>query len=55
MFARVVRMQRALAALRRAEEPVAQIALACGYYDEAHLTNDLRVLANVSASLFAKS
>lgn len=43
-FARVVRFQRAYRRLRRGE-PQAQVALACGYFDQAHLLRDFRTFA----------
>jgi AraC-like DNA-binding protein len=44
MFQRVMRAQRALTALRRGELQLARIAVACGYYDQAHLSADVRAL-----------
>jgi AraC-like DNA-binding protein len=45
MLQRVDRMQRALALLaRRPAPPLAQVALACGYADQPHLTGELVAL-----------
>lgn len=49
MLARVARMRRALAAVESAPRaPLAEIALACGYVDQAHLSNELRALTGHS-------
>lgn len=45
-LARVLRMQRALAAARR-PVPLAQAALEAGYADQSHLTREVRALAGV--------
>jgi AraC-like DNA-binding protein len=47
LLARIVRLQ---CALRRVREglPLTDIALACGYYDQAHMTRDFRQLAAMS-------
>jgi len=46
-LARIVRLQQAL---RRVREglPLTEVALACGYYDQAHMTRDFRQLAAMS-------
>ncbi|SFO85264.1 Helix-turn-helix domain-containing protein [Amycolatopsis arida] len=47
--ARVIRFERACALLwREATLPLAELAVACGYYDQAHLTNEWRALAGCS-------
>ena len=46
-FARIVRLQAALRHVRSGA-PLAEVALACGYYDQAHMTLDFRQLAAVS-------
>jgi len=46
--ARVLRLERALAALARPEARLAELALDCGYYDQAHLCRELRVLCGQS-------
>ena len=48
-LARVLRLQRALAAARRGEE-LARVALDAGYADQAHFTNDCRELAGAPPS-----
>lgn len=40
--ARVLRLERALAWLGDHGAPLAQVALACGYYDQAHFNRDIR-------------
>jgi AraC-like DNA-binding protein len=46
-FSRIVRLQ---GALRRIREglPLCDVAVACGYYDQAHMTRDFRQLAAIS-------
>lgn len=45
-YARVARFEAFAAALaRRPEEPLAELALAAGYYDQPHLNRDVRALA----------
>jgi AraC-like DNA-binding protein len=54
--ARVVRFDRAMAILRRLGQPerpgsprgLAEVAYACGYFDQAHLSNEFRALAGCS-------
>lgn len=43
--ARVLRFEHAGGLLRQGSADLAQLALACGYYDQAHLTNEWRSLA----------
>ncbi|HVW43555.1 MAG TPA: AraC family transcriptional regulator [Amycolatopsis sp.] len=43
--ARVLRFERAGQLLRQGHGDLADLALACGYYDQAHLTNEWRALA----------
>lgn len=43
--ARVLRFERAGALLRHGRRDLAELAVACGYYDQAHLTNEWRSLA----------
>lgn len=48
-FARVARMQRSLLAIQTCpEEPLAAVALTLGYFDQAHLTRDFRLLTGLS-------
>jgi transcriptional regulator GlxA family with amidase domain len=44
-FARIVRFQRALALLRRADRSLSTVAAEAGYADQAHLTRDVTELA----------
>ena len=46
-LARIVRLQQALRRVR-AGLPLMEVALACGYYDQAHMTRDFRQLAAMS-------
>ncbi|WP_435823673.1 helix-turn-helix domain-containing protein, partial [Micromonospora haikouensis] len=46
-LARILRMRRALA-LARAGTPLAEVAAASGYADQAHLSRDVRDLAGVA-------
>lgn len=48
LAARVVRFDRARRMLQAPFLSIAQVAHACGYYDQAHLTRDFRELAGVS-------
>ncbi|QBI21048.1 AraC family transcriptional regulator [Egibacter rhizosphaerae] len=44
-FARLVRFRRALALLEQADGPSpAEVALLAGYYDQAHLANEVRAM-----------
>jgi methylphosphotriester-DNA--protein-cysteine methyltransferase len=48
-LARLVRFQRALAALRSGAEPnLASLAVALGYYDQAHFTREFRGFAGLT-------
>lgn len=47
LAARVVRFDRARRVLQVPFLSIAQVALACGYYDQAHLTRDFTELAGV--------
>ena len=50
-FSRIVRLQ---GALRRIREglPLSDVAVACGYYDQAHMTRDFRQLAAMSPGVW---
>ena len=47
-LARILRMQRCLAALRVGRMPLAMLALRLGYADQAHMTRELKALAGVT-------
>jgi AraC-like DNA-binding protein len=52
--ARVIRFDRAAARLRVGDAgPLAELALDCGYYDQAHLNRDFRELAGTTPTGFA--
>ena len=46
-FSRIIRLQAALRGIRDGR-PLSEVALACGYYDQAHMTRDFRQLAAMS-------
>jgi AraC-like DNA-binding protein len=46
-FSRIVRLQSALKRVRQGS-PLADVALACGFYDQAHMTRDFREIAAMS-------
>ena len=46
--ARILRFERAGALLRRGHFDLAELAVDCGYYDQAHLSNEWRTLAGCS-------
>ena len=53
-FCRVQRFQRALKLLAtRKDLPLIEVALACGYYDQAHFTNDFRAFAGITPTAYA--
>jgi transcriptional regulator GlxA family with amidase domain len=52
-LARILRFQRFLRLLRRSAEPrLADIAAACGFADQAHLTRDVRALGGLTPGGF---
>jgi AraC-like DNA-binding protein len=53
---RLLRFERAARLLERADRPaLAAVAVDCGYYDQAHLTNEFRRIAGVTPSLYSRS
>ena len=52
LLARVMRFQAATTLLRDAEFDLADVALATGYFDQAHLTRDVTALAGISPSRY---
>jgi AraC-like DNA-binding protein len=51
-LARIARMQRAAAALRRGVD-LARLAAELGYFDQSHLTHELRDLAGITPAAVA--
>ena len=47
-YARVVRLRHALERLERGEAPLAEVALAAGYYDQPHFNAELRTLTGLT-------
>lgn len=54
MWLRVKRLQRAVATLPTSPKTLAEIAAACGYFDEAHMHRDFHLLAGRPVSDFSK-
>jgi AraC-like DNA-binding protein len=53
-LARLLRYERATALLGRPNRAaLGEIAFACGYYDQAHLTNEIRRIAGVTPAAYA--
>jgi len=51
-FARVVRFDRAVSALRASSRSLGEVALDCGYFDQAHMNRDFRDLAGTTPTSF---
>jgi AraC-like DNA-binding protein len=52
-LARIVRVQRAAARLRSGA-PLAAVATSCGYYDQAHMARDFRIVAQHSPAAWQR-
>jgi AraC-like DNA-binding protein len=52
-MARILRMQRTIAAIRAGNAPLALIALRMGFADQAHMTRELKELAGFTPSELA--
>ena len=50
--ARVIRFDRAVASLRSGTSRIAEVAAACGYADQAHLSREFRELGDISPGNF---
>jgi AraC-like DNA-binding protein len=57
IFDRIVRFQRVVQRLHRAEVRAdwAQLALDCGFYDQAHFSHEFRAFSGISATEYAMS
>jgi len=52
LYARVVRFHRAAALLQKGGEPLVEVALAAGYYDQPHMNAEFRELSGLSPTEF---
>lgn len=52
LYARVVRFRRAAALLQKGAEPLVEVALAAGYYDQPHMNAEFRELSGLSPREF---
>ena len=48
----MIRFDRTVSRLRRVDDSLAEVAYACGYYDQAHLNREFRELAGTTPRLF---
>lgn len=53
-FARSARVERALQELASGQRPVAEVALACGFYDQSHLTRVFKAALGLTPGEFRK-
>ncbi len=54
-LARLLRFRRALPRVGLGGASLAEVALSCGYYDQAHMTNEFRSLAGISPRGYARA
>jgi AraC-like DNA-binding protein len=55
LFSRIQRFQRALRAIRRGSSPDwAELALSCGYYDQAHFNHDFREFSGMRPTAYLR-
>ena len=52
LYARILRFRRTLGLINQGEEPLAEIALAAGYYDQPHMNAELRELSGLAPGEF---
>jgi AraC-like DNA-binding protein len=57
IFDRILRFQRVVQRLHKADAGVewAQLALDCGFYDQAHFSHEFRAFSGISATEYAMS
>jgi len=54
VYCRIRRFQMAVERLHRGEDlPWAELALACGYYDQSHFANDFRAFSGISPTTYS--
>jgi AraC-like DNA-binding protein len=54
LYCRIQRFQRAVQRLHRSEDlPWAELALACGYYDQSHFVNDFRAFSGITPTTYS--
>ncbi len=54
-FARILRFDRALNAIARGDAPLGGVALAAGYYDQSHFTNEFREHAGLTPQAYLRA
>jgi len=54
-FIRAARLRRACRRLRETDDPLKEVALACGFYDQSHMTRVFREELALTPSLYRKS
>lgn len=53
-LARILRFRHAIARLRTGETDMAELAVGCGYYDQAHMIRDFRNFAGISPGRYLR-